>query len=128
MGDGITEFALSYCKRHCCLELLVNGIAQTKEGQSAKSFFLHGFNRKTKALVGFTPRTEPGLSTGDTHSTSTNWDQECLSHKMQGMNVQLPLLLVLTSKTVLLDYSQICYGPVVLQKCVVFHKLLVFCK
>ena len=102
-------------------------LLKQRKGKAQNPFFLHGFNRKTKALVGFTPRTEPGLSTGDTHSTSTNWDQECLSHKMQGMNVQLPLLLALI-QTVLLDFSQICYDPILLQKCVVFHKLLVFCK
>ena len=43
------------------------------EGQRANSSFKaqHLSTEKPKALVGFEPRTEPELGTGDSHSTST---------------------------------------------------------
>ena len=67
MGDGddiITELAT------------VNGIAQTCfSGRAKGKFFFfkahHPSTEKPKALVGFTPWTEPELGTGDYHSTST---------------------------------------------------------
>ena len=55
----------------------VNGIAQTCFSGRAKGKFLfffkvhHPSTEKQKALVGFNPRKEPELGTGDSHSTST---------------------------------------------------------
>ena len=42
------------------------------EGQRANSFFKanHPSTEKPRALVGFKPRTEPELHTGDSHSTA----------------------------------------------------------
>ena len=52
----------------------MNGIAQTCfSGRAKGKFLIQGelpFNSKPRALVGFELRTEPELSTGDSHSTS----------------------------------------------------------
>ena len=69
VGDGddiITELAW----------VTINGIAQTCFSGRAKGKFLFLRRntlqqKKPKALVGFEPRTEPELGTGDSHSTST---------------------------------------------------------
>ena len=90
-GDGddiITVFAW----------VAMNGIAQTCfSGRAKGKFLIQGelpFNSKPRALVGFELRTEPELSTGDSHSTSAPlqfvfccftlvWNQPSLGYLLQ---------------------------------------------